>query len=709
MSGAENIVMLGDTLKTFTVPDFRDSDKKRKLSFDRTPIRYDTGVVTDMELEMAESRIFGNSRGRSNSIVNEAESADLPRKKTQKPDSPRKSSERRSSPVRERRGSIAKGRTPSAQSLIQFEQLESGAFQENKIEPVDETPRDTIQPVITYESFLPCDDEENEFTHIIEPLNNNNNNSDVSDLSASEVSPQQGDDGISTLESIGHSQYNGILYTMEQRKTWAFGRQLRGFSRKDLNIVGIARLDDIEVIYKVPRLPAFTIFAEYRVCKALSETLPSIKHFSRTLFITKMALRCDKRNLALASYPNGATNEPWRTCDVLVQKFIPGVSLALAVETNPSYRKLFSAIYQTLGVLWTAQQWLGYNHNDLHSNNILLKPLKDKKVFHLFDALGDQGKPFAVYSHGFKVVIIDNEFAHTCTVDGNPLDSFMGHICRSYDPTSFDKSIDVLRVLIGTFGYYDQKHANPFMRKLANTLIEKVNGYGQGGITDDGIFVPSDDPIFKSISQHYSEFKDTEKEFIQRSLYHIIGHLGHRIKLPLEKKVEVADSTHLLNIIKLLFALKCSQDEYRMRVLHELVSSKDPNAVRSVMEQLKIGIDNFSMWYNKIQNEIEACLPHLETALYFTTLENREKRRRQHEEEFTPEKMIGWLSSKYTLHHPVERGSTVYWMTKSKRYKVSLNKIPEPMLDYVNATKDMFEFSKRLKEVTQRAYQLQTD
>lgn len=708
-----------DMVKTYTVPDIRDTDRKRKLSFDYDRLINNNNIVSDQDLQDATERIFGLD----NSNTLDDQPLEIIRKKTNKSDSPRKS------PIKDRHGSISKGRTPSSQSLIQFEELENGMLgQESIVIDIDQNPRENEEPVVTYESFQPYNDEQNQFASILEAPN-----TDIlqppGSIDTVHTESNIDNQGECLSDVIGYNSTEGIIYTMDSRKSWRFISQLRGSSKKDVNIVGVALLDNEEVIYKVPRLPSYTIYSEHRVCKVLQETLPSIKHFSRSMFITKMALKCDRRNLCLPSYPNGATGEPWRSCDVLIQKMVPGISLAQHIDMEASYGKLFSAIYQILGVLRVVQTWLQYTHYDLHPNNIKLKPTKEGTYF-LFDALADNQEPFATYSHGFKAVIIDQEFAHVCTMDGYPLDSFMGHLVRSFDPTSYDPSIDVLRFLISTFGYYHCKHKNgPFIGKLANSLIKRVNGYGHGVINgqdgvinDEGVFqyghveqvgpkneetfIPIEDPIYKGINQHFSQ-TDEEKGFVNRWLYHIVGLLTHRIRLPLEKRVENPDTMHLLEVIKLLILLKCQQKEHRLRVLYELMSGKDNVEVYNVVVQLKISISDFNVWIASVRNAIEKCLPHLETALYFTSLENKNIRTQQHTDDFTPEKMIRWLNTKYILRRPVDNSSTICWMTKSARYKISMKSCTPETLNYINCAKDMFDFAKRLKEAVQTIQRFQ--
>jgi hypothetical protein len=519
-------------------------------------------------------------------------------------------------------------------------------------------------------------------------------------------------------ESVGYSKTSGVVYTVSntRKSSWTFITQLRGHEPNDMNIVGISELDGKEVIYKVPRLPSFSIFSEYRACKAIKDIIPSVKHFSRSLFITKMALKCDKQNLCLPRYPDGSRNEPWRTCDVLVQKKVPGDSFSEKMASEHSYRMLFSVVYQVLCALHSVQTWLQYTHYDLHPGNVKLKPMKEE-VYQLFDTVDEPEQPFAVYGK-YKAVIIDNEFSHVCTMDGNPLDSFMGHLKHLYDPTSSDSSIDVLRFLVCTFGYHFTLYKNSqLIGDLAHSLMDMFNKNSTKGVINEigiigeldhqsGKWTEMKDPIHKGIMQHFNI--PEEKEFVNKYLYHIIELLSHKIRLPLEKKVENPDTSFILDVIKLLL-VKCHHPEYRIRILFEIVSNKNQSDIYAIISQLKVNIPNFNTWYHQIKSAIDSCLPHLETALYFTTLEVKNMRTQQRESEFTPKKMIQWLNTKYVLFRPVDHASIVYWMTKSKRYKVSLKSCTQKQLNYINEMKnDMYAFSARLKEVVQQIHRLQT-
>lgn len=515
------------------------------------------------------------------------------------------------------------------------------------------------------------------------------------------------DDVVEDTEVVDY--YNRIqsaIYHMNEKLSWTFGNQLRGRMKKDVNVVGEALLDASPVIYKTPKYPSFGIYWERDVSKHLKEYLPSIKHFARAMFIARMPLQCDSRGRCMPRYPNGASGEPWRDCNILVQKLVPGVSFAETIEHDTSYRKMFSGMYQVLASLQVAQYYLGYTNNDLHTNNILMKDVRQKgDVQFLYDAIPDED-PLAIPCYGYKAVIIDQEFAYIHTVNGRQMDCAMNNLPRGFDPTTSDQSIDVLRFVVSAFTHHVNKHPSlpgteNKIESIYKEMVANINSLEEGKLESAGYFEGAKDNLYDSVYlQQCLDVSPSNREFVEIWFYKIIGLLCHKIRLPLKGRVEKADTTHVGKIFKKLCELTCSRKQHRLRILYEIVYGRDLAFMEQLMKELKITYPQD--WIVTFKKDVDNCIPHLETALYKATLENKERRKKQRPEMYSPENTIRRLAKFYNIHREVTNKTTVYWMTKTLRTKVSLKRATQEQLDHVNdSAADMFELSRRLKSLVE--------
>jgi hypothetical protein len=505
------------------------------------------------------------------------------------------------------------------------------------------------------------------------------------------------------VDQIEKPIVKGVVYVMSEGKsqTFCFGQQLRGTKSEDQNIVGLATIGQKDVIYKSPRLPGWNPFWEYSVCEQLQQTLPHLTQFSKAISVTKMPLKCDKKNLCLPQHPR--SSDPWRVCNVLIQEYIPGVTLGDFIRYNNSYRKLFSSMFQVLKVIEAAQFWVGYTHYDLHANNVKLKQTKSKNKYYLYDLLDGKSDPLAVFVYdGLKAVLYDNEFGHTVTMDGHTLDSSLVHLCRSYDPTSSDKSIDALRFVTSVLTFYMECRTDEYIKGIRDRVVNSVNQYECGKLTDMGVFEPTQDAIRNSVLEALKDCPEGEIKYANKWLYLIISLLTHQITLPLEKKVETADTTHLISLIKNLYQIDCKYSEHRFRIMHEIVCRKGPHEVKTVMESLGASVgknpEDFDTWFNLITDSTFKAIPHIETALYFASKENRHRRELQHESDHTPGNLIKLLLGFYQKIEPLTEETKIKWITKSRKTTVLAKDLPKEVLDDVNSATDLADFSKRLKQ-----------
>lgn len=179
-----------------------------------------------------------------------------------------------------------------------------------------------------------------------------------------------------------------------------------------------------------------------------------------------------------------------------------GFPLTKLITEQRSYRILNSMLYQYLATAYCSDILAGFTHHDAHTNNMfvvkerraskydavyyLYDPWTDKEVetsisklsnpchinksldmFNKLETLTDTWMMFGEQDHllpvalccegGYKLKIMDYEFAH---VSGQRPATCSFRLFPLLDPTKSDSSMDVIRFLVTTLGYYDKVYNN---------------------------------------------------------------------------------------------------------------------------------------------------------------------------------------------------------------------------------------------------------
>ena len=257
-----------------------------------------------------------------------------------------------------------KPRTAKQQKSVSFGELNAMLFGKKhvSVSPPIADPIVSIQPIVPLLSKESVGDASDEIR--------NRSVSPASMLADSITALDfRSDNGIRHLTSgnidvipiaISKTAMAGNLYHNHQCRKWQFGSIIKGPDTVYSNVVGEAQLDGVDVIYKFCKGPSRNIRRESEVCRMMEEYLKSVKHFSRSIMVTNMNLKCNRKNMCKPEFPNARTKDCYRSCDVFIQKIVKGDSLIGVITIVPSFRRLFSAVFQILKVLEIAQKWLGY-------------------------------------------------------------------------------------------------------------------------------------------------------------------------------------------------------------------------------------------------------------------------------------------------------------------------------------------------------------
>lgn len=523
---------------------------------------------------------------------------------------------------------------------------------------------------------------------------------------------QKNSDQHYSCVNMNNSETSGFIYNQNGKKQIiTFGKLLKGDKHHDMNIVGIGKLYDttlgksIDIIYKIHRFPSFNIQWEHSISCNIQHQLSSLKHFSQTIGIVNINLQSDKYSRCLAKFSNHQKNQQWIKSEVLIQKFVPGPSFTEKILETNSYRIFFSIIYQVLATLHYAQKKIQYTHYDLHISNIKVKPLKNENIFFLYDLIENEN-PILVPSYGNKAIIIDHEYSHCNNMDESSLDASLLMLNHGIDPTQFDPSLDVIRFMFSSIGYYKKQYQGTLLENIFNHMYRYLHEQNhQDCFKNDGIMQSKSTFSIDFFIQHFIQnYQNSyEQDKISYWIKQCVQLISHRIHLPLTQKVESSESIYFENVINDLLELNATYYQ-RRRILFEIVKDTPLEELLLIMKQFNIKFQKSSIeqWFEKILCHINQCLPYLETVLYWSSIENQQRRQKQDPHRFTPMAIFHLISQHYRPYFTFTNETIIYWMKKYKQEKVSFQYFDEKMLNNFNDfynNSNLLEIAKYLKNI----------
>ena len=132
--------------------------------------------------------------------------------------------------------------------------------------------------------------------------------------------------------------------------------------------------------------------------------------------------------------------------ETLLMEYLPFKSLYdLIKDTSVDDQVLLAVIKQVLLAISTAQKDKKFTHYDLHSCNILLKPVDPETVF-LF--VIDDKNQIVIPSYGFQPKIIDFGFSYIQEMNTNPLFTSLAHTEVGFMTSLYDSISDLKLFLI---------------------------------------------------------------------------------------------------------------------------------------------------------------------------------------------------------------------------------------------------------------------
>jgi len=91
--------------------------------------------------------------------------------------------------------------------------------------------------------------------------------------------------------------------------------------------------------------------------------------------------------------------------DSLYLEYIHGENMS---KYNFDKKNLISILIQIAFALYEAEEKLGFCHNDLHDNNIIISKVEEENMSYKYN-----GEEFLISNHGYKAIIVDLENATT--------------------------------------------------------------------------------------------------------------------------------------------------------------------------------------------------------------------------------------------------------------------------------------------------------
>ncbi|CAH6421030.1 Hypothetical protein UVM_LOCUS318, partial [uncultured virus] len=330
-----------------------------------------------------------------------------------------------------------------------------------------------------------------------------------------------------------------------------------------------------------------------------------------------------------------------------------------------------------LAALEAAQLAVGFTHYDLHANNVMLEaaptPLGSSGLLYVYD-LVESAAPRVVPMQGWRAVLIDFEYAHVDGLDGTPFDSSLDCLPLGYDPSSRDRSYDVLHFLIGTLNYHATLHSDRMTAHIARELCRETNASDRGvaeaaelRIGKDGVFACAPDWLLHGVMDHPSvqRLPAEDRFFIEQNFYRFVNLMFHRTTRPFRERVETANNATVARVLVLLMECEVAVPQHRLTVLYELVSGAGQASLVRTLRRLNVRHSNHAYWLPSLQRAVDEALPHLETAACRAVRENRARRERQREGRFSPSAAREWLQQHYPLAYDVDRTTVVRWMRAS--------------------------------------------
>ncbi len=518
------------------------------------------------------------------------------------------------------------------------------------------------------------------------------------------------------------------------------------------NIVGTLQTEKEEYVYKVSRLPSYKAYWEFLISNSIKKNIPSVKNFARVVDVQSLMLDVDEEDRTIPSSKNKITMQRERI--VMIQKIIPGYTLANHIKFGCSEKLAFGAMIQVLAALECART-IKFTHYDLHGNNILMQAEKTfdhgKKIFYLYD-IGEH--PMLIPSFGYRAKIIDYEYSYVEEVEGKPFDSKLDLINRFYIPCEYDPSIDILRFIISCCSYIAEKHSSAICKNILNEIIQFVNepknenrekndskemnemkdtndlkeknehkeenenkekndlkeqndnNSKENSDTnrqneqdfpklkfriEDGLMQEFPDPIRGKVLEISKKKSEAFKNLIECRYYYLVGLLLHNVKVPL-KRIHTIDSEEEREMqIDFFVQLICLLTEY---------SLKTDKCCVALYEVLKGNKEIFKhmgeTWNAKFIFLLHASIDSLQTMYHDQIKKCRQIRMEQGEQKFTPTNMIRFLQSRVELKRDIKNGDVIYWMNKQKRKKLCIQ-LSSKQEKAMNSTYDVFQRGEKLR------------
>ena len=208
-------------------------------------------------------------------------------------------------------------------------------------------------------------------------------------------------------------------------------------------ITGLIKIGNYNVVYKTSRHLNFQMNHEYIVMNALNDLHTFCPFFCRSY---KLITHLVDPNYKKKDNPFEITVSKPLKQETLLMEYLPFKSLYEVIkDTNISDKALLGIIKQVLLAIRIAQKEKKFTHYDLHSCNILLKPVDPDTVF-LF--IIDDKNQIAIPSYGFQPILIDFGFSYIQEMNNNPLFTSLAHTEVGFMTSLHDPISDLKLFLI---------------------------------------------------------------------------------------------------------------------------------------------------------------------------------------------------------------------------------------------------------------------
>lgn len=490
---------------------------------------------------------------------------------------------------------------------------------------------------------------------------------------------------------------------------------------RDLSVIALvqSKIDGKTYILKVEKYPGWSIIWEYRVAYCIENHLKFVEHFSRIHKVQTMSFNVNERDQILSNLSfdeKFASRKSWAT----ISEYVEGISFATKIKT-PSFRKLFSGIYQILIALFCAQKTIYLTHYDLHANNMITQEV-DPNILYLFDIVPINNEndtvPIMVWSEGMLNKIIDYEYTFVNGLSGKSFDAKTDLCSKGYNPSKPDPGYDCLRFLISTLTYYSELHKDSWIRGIRDTLVSTFNqnvNSKHGKIDKHGVLSDMKDTLRKKVLTHpllKQKFYDNhvhhdrcycQFRFMEIEYYQIINLISHNLKIPIqchESYLNVPEKVHLENIVRLFILIGTPVFQHHSQILRILYHISDLIHEKSNKQNFEEhlekdrlvqiakytflqnpknfnGEENAYLWVLELYISIQETLPNLEYLLFKQLKKISDERiLHQNAHEFTPIKLFNFFNNYYyTQDNQFSPETEIHWMKQTGLEVIKLKDI----------------------------------